>query len=188
MAIGSSRTTRAEPHVNNRLRRSIHQGDRLDGDLLQIPDRSRQVSQRSDVLGTGGSSCHQVHGNILRGGLQTVQSVTQRLPGVARQQNLVGADPPVIAKTSRLIGTLTMRSAAIPRSTARPNRDWELETTPSTTTDCITFRHSDDSLHPTGPAGRFETVGLNRRTGPMSILRVTSPIEGEPETSEAPPL
>jgi hypothetical protein len=162
LRIGSSRTTPADAG-------SVCQGYRLDGYLLQIPHGRRQVPERRDILRTSRPPRQQVHGHILRSRLEPVERVSQRLPGVPRQKDLVRTYPPIGRKPPRLIGTLTVGSPAVPRTPARPRRNRELGTAPFASIRQDMFRHCD--------------VRLLVETHTVDDLR--SDVERETETSEA---
>jgi hypothetical protein len=87
---------------------SIGQCNRLHRYLLQITHSSGQMSQSFDILSPGRSACHQIHRNVLRRRLESVQGIAQCFPRVTCQQHLIGSDPPLDGKTPRLVCALSV--------------------------------------------------------------------------------
>ena len=121
--------------------RSLRDPQRLNRDLLKLPYGQRQMRQGIDVLGLGGPTLCEVHGDIFGRRVQSIESIPQLVPRPPRHDHLVTSDPTPLPQCLRLVVALAMTPPTVQTRPARPGRSRERRPAPNTLR--LTFRHSD---------------------------------------------
>ena len=114
------------------------------GDVLEVAHGSREVAQRLHVVLFRGPAGPQIDRNVLGGGLEPVEGITQVFPVSATDHDFVGSKVATPRFATGLVRSLSMRCAAVALGTAGSTGRFERSPAPRAVSHL--FRHSDGTL------------------------------------------